>query len=155
MLVKSKAKAAKERSMSDQVCQRFETGLAQVKAGIGKKGGTKQYGKVMERIGRLKERYPCAHKHYRVRVDHNDKQIVTSVQWEKKPSEGPPTEGVYFLRTNYPATEETKLWAIYNTIRDVEATFLILKTDLNLRPIYYQKDRYAQAHLHLGRWPIS
>ncbi len=150
MLVKSQAKAAKERSMSDQACQRFEAGLAQVKAGIGKKGGTKQYGKVMERIGRLKERYPRAHKHYQLAVEHDDKQIVTSVQWQKKPSGEPPTEGVYFLRTNYPATEEAELWAIYNTIRDVEATFRILKTDLNLRPIYHQKDRYTQAHLHLG-----
>jgi len=150
MLVKSQAKAAKEHSMTDQACQRFEAGLAQVKAGIGKKGGTKTYGKVMERIGRLKERYPRVHKHYRLRVTPNDKQIVTSVQWEKKPSEGPPTEGVYFLRTNYTVVEEAELWAIYNTIRDVEATFRILKTDLNLRPIYHQKDRYTQAHLNLG-----
>jgi hypothetical protein len=123
MLVKSQAKAAKERSMTDQACQRFEAELEQVKAGIGKKGGTKQYGKVMERIGRLKERYPRAHKHYRLSVARNDQQMVTSVQWEKKPSEGPATEGVYFLRTNYTVAEETGLWAIYNTIRDVEATF--------------------------------
>lgn len=150
MLVKSQAKAAKERSMTEQACQRFEAGLAQVKAGIGKKGGTKTYGKVMERIGRLKERYPRAHKHYRLRVAHNDKQIVTSVQWEKKPAKAPPTEGIYFLRTNYTSMQETELWALYNTIRDVEATFRILKTDLNLRPIYHQKDRYTKAHLHLG-----
>jgi len=150
MMVKSKAKAAKERSMTDQACRRFEAELAQVKAGIGKKGGTKTYGKVMERLGRLKERYPRAHKHYRLRVAHNNKQIVTCVQWEKKTSEGLATEGVYFLRTNYTSTEETEIWAIYNTIRDVEATFRTLKTDLNLRPIYHQKDRYTKAHLHLG-----
>jgi len=150
MYIKSQGKAHKERSMNEQACQRFEDELENVKAGIASKGGTKLYGKVMERIGRIKERYPAAHKHYQLRIAHNAKNIVTSLQWEKTPLAGPPPHGVYFLRTNYTHLEETGLWNIYNTIREVEATFRILKTDLNLRPIYHQKDAYTQAHLFLG-----
>lgn len=42
------------------------------------------------------------------------------------------------------------LWAIYNTIRDIEYMFRVLKTDLDLRPIYHKTDGAAMAHLHLG-----
>ena len=46
--------------------------------------------------------------------------------------------------------QEEELWQIYNLIREVEATFRCLKTDLNLRPIYHQEDQYIEAHLNLG-----
>jgi hypothetical protein len=41
-------------------------------------------------------------------------------------------------------------WQIYNVIREVESTFRVLKTDLDLRPIYHKTDQYTMAHLHLG-----
>jgi transposase len=42
------------------------------------------------------------------------------------------------------------LWDIYNVIREIEYTFRVLKTDLDLRPIYHKTDKAAMAHLHLG-----
>jgi hypothetical protein len=39
---------------------------------------------------------------------------------------------------------------IYNTIREIESTFRVLKTDLDLRPIYHKRDESSMAHLHLG-----
>jgi len=33
---------------------------------------------------------------------------------------------------------------------EIEATFRVLKTDLDLRPIYHRKDENTMAHLHLG-----
>ena len=51
-------------------------------------------------------------------------------------------------------------WTIYNTIREIEATFRILKIDLDLRPVYHylsrkmgKTDEAAMAHLHLGSLP--
>ncbi len=41
-------------------------------------------------------------------------------------------------------------WTIYNIIREIEATFRTLKTDLDLRPIYHKTDEASMAHLHLG-----
>ena len=38
----------------------------------------------------------------------------------------------------------------YNIIREIEYTFRVLKTDLDLRPIYHKSDGAAMAHLHLG-----
>jgi hypothetical protein len=36
--------------------------------------------------------------------------------------------------------DETLVWDVYNTIREIENTFRALKTDLDLRPIYHKKD---------------
>ncbi len=58
--------------------------------------------------------------------------------------------GVYFLRTNLDDLDEALEWMIYNTIREIESTFKILKTDLDLRPIYHKNDTATMAHLHLG-----
>lgn len=42
------------------------------------------------------------------------------------------------------------MWTFYNTIREIESTFRVLKTDLDLRPVYHQTDEATMAHLHLG-----
>ena len=57
--------------------------------------------------------------------------------------------GTYFLRTSLPMSEEL-IWMTYNIIREIEYSFCILKTDLDLRPIYHHKDKETMAHLHLG-----
>jgi transposase len=46
---------------------------------------------------------------------------------------------------------EHTFWSIYNTIREIEYTFRVLKTDLDLRPIYHKTDEASMAHLNLGK----
>ncbi|SEA51064.1 hypothetical protein SAMN05216331_1711, partial [Porphyromonadaceae bacterium KH3R12] len=58
--------------------------------------------------------------------------------------------GVYFLRTNVRTFGEQTTWEYYNLIREIECTNRQLKTDLNLRPIYHQKDERSDAHLFFG-----
>ena len=58
--------------------------------------------------------------------------------------------GIYFLRPNMKVSDEVVVWNIYNTIREIENTFRVLKTDLDLCPIYHKKDASSMAHLHLG-----
>jgi hypothetical protein len=55
---------------------------------------------------------------------------------------------IYFLRTSLQESENI-LWQSYNTIREIEYTNRILKTDLELRHIYHKKDESYMAHLHL------
>jgi len=67
-------------------------------------------------------------------------------------------DGIYFLRTSLDENDEKTLWFIYNTIREIESTFRVLKTDLGLRPIYHKTDDASMAHLHLGLlayWLVS
>ena len=46
--------------------------------------------------------------------------------------------------------DEKTTWDYYNLIREIECSNRQLKTDLNLRPIYHQKDDRSDAHLFLG-----
>jgi transposase len=61
-----------------------------------------------------------------------------------------PQDGGYFLRTNLKKSDECTLWKIYNTLTELEASFRILKTDLNLRPVFHKLDKTTEAHLFLG-----
>jgi hypothetical protein len=127
--------------------QRFEEALQAVAEALHKKGGTKTIEKVHERIGRLKERFPSVHRYYSIRVKAQ-KGMVVELSWKrKKPREG---TGVYFIRTSLKIDAESKLWHIYNTIREIEATFRCLKTDLKMRPIFHQLDIYSLSHLFVS-----
>jgi hypothetical protein len=147
--VRSQMKAVKETSMSDHFCDRYEEELDTVSRAIYKKGGTKKYGKVMERIGRIKERYPAANKHYEIEVKEKD-GLATEVTWKRKPMDHPSAEGVYFIRTSLEQNNETMVWDIYNTIRQIEEVFRIFKTDLALRPVFHKNDDHTMSHLFLA-----
>ena len=43
-----------------------------------------------------------------------------------------------------------QLWTIYNTIREIEEAFRILKTDLKLRPNFHKRDQRMIAHINLA-----
>lgn len=151
LYVRSQQKAVKEASMNDHFSQRYEEDLENIKNALHKKGGTKQLEKVWERIGRLKERYPTANKHYTITVvpDLLQKKAI-DIAWSKtkiKPKEG---EGVYFIRTSLQDKHEKVIWSIYNTLTEIEATFRVLKTDLALRPVFHKYDENIESHLFLG-----
>ena len=77
--------------------------------------------------------------------------IATNVSLKRKISEDAIREsGVYLLRTSLNLQDEQTFWTIYNAIREIEYTFRVLKTDLDLRPIYHKTDAASMAHLHLG-----
>ena len=168
--VESQAKQLKERSMNQQFRERFEDGMQRIADGLLKKGGVKRQDKVYERIGRLKQKYPSIHRYFDIEVILNDtpqnkrqknkqgkkesiekKKTVKGIKWQvKKNVDINARSGVYFLRTSLEHCSEKEVWDFYNTIREIEATFRTLKTDLDLRPIYHQKDESTMAHLHLG-----
>jgi hypothetical protein len=149
--VKSKSKAMKENSMNGLLSQRFEEGIQNINEGVNKKRGTKKLDKVFERIGRLKQKYPSVHKYYDIIVKDDGKGIVTAISCNHKQGEDTDKNaGIYFLRTTLDENDEQTLWSIYNIIREIEYTFRVLKTDLDLRPIYHKTDEASMAHLHLG-----
>ena len=149
LFVRSEKKAKKEVSMHEKFTTHFEEGLKQVMFGIQNKGGTKKLAKVWERIGRLKERYPSAHRFYDIQVA-SENGIVTKLEWKKITPVSRKEEGVYFLRTSVKQVDEKGFWDIYNTIREIEAVFRTLKTDLKMRPVFHKTDENSVAHLNLA-----
>jgi len=157
--VRSQAKAMKEDSMNGLLSQRFEEGIQNIQEGIVKKGGVKKLNKVYERIGRLKQKYPSVHSHYDIAVCDDGKGTATSISCRHKTGEDMDKQaGIYFLRTSLMNLDEHLFWTIYNIIREIEYTFRVLKTDLDLRPIYHKTDDASMAHLNLGLlayWLVS
>lgn len=151
--ITSPAKALTESSMNNQFLSRFEQGLQAISFSMGRKGGTKKYDKVCERIGRLKEKYPSVNRMFDIDIRKDEKEVCSSITWSINQEVAQDKEdriGVYFLRTNLEEAEEELVWTIYNCIRNIESSFRCLKTDLDLRPIYHKTDEATQAHLHLG-----
>lgn len=157
--VHSHTKAEKENAMHNQFASRFEQGLQGVQNSIHKKGGTKTLTKVWERIGRLKEKYSSVHQYYEIKVTDNGKGKATGLYFQKDTATpNNKKSGIYFLRTSLDWADEKTIWTIYNAIREIEYTFRVLKTDLDLRPIYHKTDDASMAHLHLGLlayWLVS
>ena len=152
--VESPAKGMKEQGIKNRLEQGYEQQLQLIKQSLTKPRGIKQIAKVHQRIGRAKQKYPSIHHLYHIHLAIDDTtQTVKDITWQKDPvkaEEAANRLGVYFLRTNLDDTGEALEWMIYNTIREIESTFRILKTDLDLRPIYHKSDNATMAHLHLG-----
>jgi hypothetical protein len=151
--VTNPTKTLKEASMNKQFCTRYQEGLASIIKGITTKGGIKKYDKVNQRLGRLAQKYPSAHKLYEIHIEKNEKDVCTSMTYEKKAQatvDKENTFGVYFLFICLDEPTEKLVWTVYNCIREVESTIRTIKTDLDLRPIYHKTDDASKAHLHLG-----
>lgn len=160
LLVDSHAKAMKEQSMADREEALYVDGLNAIKEGLAKKGGTKKRDKVNERLGRLNARTGTAHLYYDVKLEYNG-DTTTGITWNRKDVKAVEKQkfhGKYILRTNIKEQDEKTIWDFYNVIRNVETVFRVLKTDLDIRPVYHKTDNGIVAHLHLAilaYWVVS
>jgi len=141
-------KEKKEEGMQNLARHRFEEGLKQIASGLTKKHGTKRYDKVVERIGRLKQKYSRMTRHFEITIEKGEKDSVAALSWEWKENTGN-ANGVYCLRTNRQGLDEQKLWNLYNMIRDVEDAFRAMKSDLGLRPVRHHTENRADGHLFI------
>lgn len=151
--INSPGKALKESSMNRKFKERFELELAKARESLGKPRGKKNYEKVIERVGRAIGKYPSIAKYYVIEYERDEanKENMKDIRWRiALPESVDKDNGMYFLRTNVDKIDEKTTCNYYNLIREIECTNRQLKTDLNLRPIYHQKDKASDAHLFLG-----
>jgi len=148
--VKSAQKVLKEVSMDDKLTQRLESQLIEIKEKLTKKRTIKKIAKIHEKVGAIKAKLSRVGWLYDITyIEDIEKGIVTDIKWERKKEREKP-KGEYFLRYTKNAISEDKIWEAYNQTRDVEAVFRCLKTDLDIRPIYHQKDKFIEPHIWLG-----
>jgi transposase len=151
LYVRSDGKAKKERSMKSRFEQFFEEELDRLAAGLTKKYKTKRYEKVIERIGRLKEKYRRISSYYEITVNREGPLAIHIRYEQKRPKQlDEKYSGSYFLRTNRQDLDKEAIWHIYNLIRRIESSFESLKSHLGFRPIYHQKESRSDAHLFIS-----
>ena len=147
----STARALKETSMKTRFQEYYEAGLQDIAASLQKKRGIKQYGKVMQRLGRLHQKYPSIARYYQVDVAH-DGERVKGISWQIDREEELRSRfgGNYYLRTSRSDLEAAELWSLYMMLNWVEDSFRSLKSELGLRPTYHQKDKRLKGHLFIS-----
>jgi len=150
LYVRSEQKALKEESMDAKRTKRLEEALQYIKEGLSLPRRMKKIEKIHERIGRLRQQYPSVAKLYEINYIEDKKlDVVTDITWIRNETKET-SKGVYFLRYSRQKLTEKQIWDMYNMTREVESTFRCLKTDLNIRPIFHQKDKWIEAHIWLG-----
>jgi transposase len=148
----SELREKKEQAMQDSFAEKYELALHSLQTGLSKKGATKKYPKILERLGRLKEKYARAAQHYDVTVTADEaQQNAISIAWKRveKSNSQATHPGVYCLRTNLTDWDEATLWRTYTMLTDLESVFRSLKSELGLRPIYHHKEERVNGHIFI------
>ena len=157
---RSEKRALKETGMRTQKETRFLAELTHLQSGLSIPRRTKSYTRILEILGRLKERYPSVSRLYEVTVvPEADKEVTdpnlqaTALQWTKKEDvyqEAIDSEGDYTLRTNLSALGTSEIWNAYISLGRVETAFRNMKSHLGFRPIFHQCEERADAHLFMS-----
>jgi len=161
ILCYSKKKAEKDKSIRDRLEQLFIGRLEYYKNGLNKKGRIKSYYKMIELVGRLKEKYSRVSKLYTIEIEpekegDGEKDLkkirVKNIVWEKRENyeKAEVDEGSYILRTNRTDLTDKEIWNTYIMLRRIEYSFLSMKSHLGFRPNYHQLEKRSDAHLFIS-----
>ena len=150
----SPAREQKDRAIDAAKAAGFEAVLLKLQVGLSKpRGLPKDVAKIMERLGRAKQRYARAAQHYVVEVTKDASgTLVQAITWTKriKPGTAAMHPGVYCLRTTLVDLDNATLWRTYTMLTNLESVFRSLKTDLGLRPVFHQIDARVEGHLFIS-----
>jgi len=141
-------KEKKEESIKTKFQERFEAELSKARNALHLPNGTKRYEKVIERIGRLKEKFKLVSHRYNITIEKDpESHKAKSIIWSRKKAKK--TSGVYCLRTNRNDLNEKQIWDVYTILTDIEDAFRCMKSELGLRPIYHHIERRCDGHIFI------
>ena len=141
-------KEKKEESIKNKFQERFEAELLKADKALNLKNGTKRYEKVIEKIGRLKERFKRISHLYKITINKDDDSgKATKIKWLRKKEKK--VSGVYCLRTYQQDLDEKEIWDIYTMLTDIEDAFRCMKSELGLRPNYHHIERRSDGHIFI------
>ena len=156
LLCRSTGRIDKDQGIRGRQEKLFLERLQYYHDGLSKKGHTKFYPKVLEMIGRLREKYPRASKLYDIDVQLDQtptkKPKAKALLWKKRPQYESQRkfEGCYVLRTDRTELTDPQIWETYMMLSRVESAFRSLKSSLGLRPNFHQIEARADAHLFIS-----
>ena len=147
ILCRSAERREKEKAMHERFEKRIEAGLKKIQASCEKRKWSPT--QVAQRVGRLLGENSRAAKLFQVQVEAGANGGV-QLQWTKLESWrewARISEGCYLLRSNVTDWSGEELWRAYIQLTEAEAAFRVHKSDLQLRPIWHQKEKRVQAHI--------
>lgn len=148
ILCRSEGRKEKDRAIVKRFEKRILARLEKLKQQV-EKGRLKRSAGIERRIGKILGQNTRAESLFEVtlektktgktlRIEKNE----TKRQWAEL------SEGCYLLRTNYRNKKDPKdLWKTYIHLTEIEETFRMLKSEMNIRPVFHQTQERVQAHI--------
>jgi transposase len=152
VLTRSVDRREKEKAMHERFLSRLEEALRKMQSAA-ESGRLKDEAVANRRLGRLLGQYWRAAGALEVKIERlsplNGKQRLR-IAWTRNPrwhDWAALSEGCYLLRTNLNETDPALLWKRYIQLTDAEWAFRIAKDELEIRPIWHQKEDRVLAHI--------
>src|SRR5215472_4519105 len=150
ILCRSADRRIKERAIHERFSRRIDLALDRLSARIARSKKRLDPAVVNRQIGRILQRNQRAAARFtitlepdgtpagcRLRIEYN----AAFDDWAEV------SEGAYLLRSNIDDWSDQQLWKAYIQLTQAEAAFRIQKNQLNVRPIWHQREDRVQAHI--------
>jgi transposase len=147
LLCISKNKEKKELAMQTRRTQHFEKALLDMNSKLHKPNSNKKYEKILERIGRLKERYQMGNL-FKITIKKDKNEIVSKIEFQQIKKFKTP--GEYVIRTNRTGLTDEEISKLHRSLTRIESGFRSLKQETGLRPNYHKSDSMMKAHILLS-----
>jgi len=147
LLCQSPDRLRRDKDILNQRKQRFEKALNFLNEGLKKPRTQKEYARICERIGRLKERYKVGHL-YTIKVEQesgNATKIIYTCHRNETPE-----MGHYVIRTSRTDLVQEQLSSIHRSLTMIESAFRWLKSDLGMQPNFHQRDKRIESHIFIS-----
>jgi transposase len=150
ILCRSADRRSKERAMHDKFSWRIEQALGRLAARIVRSKKRLDPATVNRRIGRILQQNQRAAARFAVELVPDScpagfhLRIACNAAFDDWAAL---SEGAYLLRSNITDWSDQQLWKAYIQLTQAEAAFRIQKDQLNVRPIWHQREDRVQAHI--------
>jgi transposase len=145
LLARSKARRHKERAIRRRQRRGLARDLKKLFLRV-QSGRLKKRDKILEAVGRIKARYPKAHRFVTTTVGRDEGAF--HYEWKIAPFKAALVrDGAYLLRSNQEGWSASEFWETYMQLTVVERAFRVMKSNLLLRPIWHHFSGRTQAHV--------
>jgi hypothetical protein len=145
LLARSRPRRLKERAIRRRQRRGLAQALKQLQARINA-GRLQKRDKIVEAVGRLKERFPKARGFVTITV--SDLPVSLRYTWNVVKFRATLAgDGAYLLRSNQAGWSAQEFWETYIQLTVVEHAFRVLKSELLLRPIWHHHSGRTEAHI--------
>jgi transposase len=150
ILCRSADRRSKERAMHDKFSGRIEAALDRLAARLARSKKRLDPAVVNRQIGRILQQNQRAAARFTVVLEPDScpaglrLHVAYNTSFDDWAAL---SEGAYLLRSNITDWSDQQLWKAYIQLTQAEAAFRIQKDQLNVRPIWHQREDRVQAHI--------
>lgn len=150
ILCRSAERRSKEQAMHDKFSRRIETALERLAARVTRSKRRLDPAPVNRQIGRILQQNQRAAARFTIALEPHDcpaglrLHVAYNASFDDWAAL---SEGAYLLRSNITDWSDQQLWKAYIQLTQAEAAFRIHKDQLNLRPVWHQREDRVLAHI--------